>query len=185
MLGATSRVDWLAANSISRDKPWLAEGVSRATWYRRRKNRQVEYGPVPVLAHGEAEGLPQGEIAASIGTQLQVSAPGSLPEGDGLDITTVGSPEADRHVTASVPGDSAAEGGSISKAAISALCRRRNQRVTYIQMRTMVRISRRRRGVDGAHREGRSGTIRPITPVSKKSCHTCTSGPACTIGACK
>ncbi|HFC3341277.1 TPA: HTH domain-containing protein [Neisseria gonorrhoeae] len=29
-----SRADYLAENSISRDKPWEHFGISRATWYR-------------------------------------------------------------------------------------------------------------------------------------------------------
>lgn len=32
-----SRADYLAENTISRDKPWEALGISRATWYRRGK----------------------------------------------------------------------------------------------------------------------------------------------------
>ncbi|QNT60410.1 HTH domain protein (plasmid) [Neisseria musculi] len=34
---AQDRADYLAENSISRDKPWEHLGISRATWYRRRK----------------------------------------------------------------------------------------------------------------------------------------------------
>ncbi|HFB9721505.1 TPA: helix-turn-helix domain-containing protein [Neisseria gonorrhoeae] len=32
-----SRADYLAENSISRDKPWEHFGISRATWYRHGK----------------------------------------------------------------------------------------------------------------------------------------------------
>ncbi|WP_172763582.1 rep protein, partial [Neisseria gonorrhoeae] len=32
-----SRADYLAENSISRDKPWEHFGISRPTWYRRGK----------------------------------------------------------------------------------------------------------------------------------------------------
>ena len=32
-----TRADYLAENSISRDKPWEKLGISRATWYRRGK----------------------------------------------------------------------------------------------------------------------------------------------------
>jgi hypothetical protein len=32
-----SRADYLAENTISRDKPWEKIGISRATWYRRGK----------------------------------------------------------------------------------------------------------------------------------------------------
>jgi hypothetical protein len=35
--GMQSRKQYLAQNSLSREKPWLAEGVSKATWYRRRR----------------------------------------------------------------------------------------------------------------------------------------------------
>ncbi|GFL43053.1 HTH domain-containing protein [Neisseria gonorrhoeae] len=35
--GSQSRADYLAENSISRDKPWEHFGISRATWYRRGK----------------------------------------------------------------------------------------------------------------------------------------------------
>lgn len=70
--GALPRRLWLAANPASREQPWLAEGISRATWYRRRTPRVAtpacrsgaparahdtaapgETGPVP-LYRGEA-----------------------------------------------------------------------------------------------------------------------------------
>jgi hypothetical protein len=35
--GVVSRAVYLAANSINRTKPWLALGMSKATWYRRGK----------------------------------------------------------------------------------------------------------------------------------------------------
>jgi hypothetical protein len=35
--GAQTRHQWLADNSVSRDKPWDALGISRRTWYRRQK----------------------------------------------------------------------------------------------------------------------------------------------------
>jgi hypothetical protein len=38
--GALPRAIWLAANPISRLKPWEAQGISRATWYRRRAEAQ-------------------------------------------------------------------------------------------------------------------------------------------------
>ena len=40
--GALPRALWLALNPISREAPWLAEGVSRATWYRRRRRYREE-----------------------------------------------------------------------------------------------------------------------------------------------
>ena len=35
------RAAYLAANGISNDKPWEAEGVSRATWYRRKQKQEA------------------------------------------------------------------------------------------------------------------------------------------------
>ncbi|MGY4193382.1 hypothetical protein [Bradyrhizobium sp. USDA 4520] len=35
--GCKPRKDWLAEHSASRTKPWIAEGISRATYYRRKK----------------------------------------------------------------------------------------------------------------------------------------------------
>jgi hypothetical protein len=35
--GVKTRAEWLEANSISKAKPWEAEGISRITWYRRQK----------------------------------------------------------------------------------------------------------------------------------------------------
>ena len=48
--GVTARGD-----SLSRAKPWEAEGTSRATWYRHRKNRTeaTETGPKPTQARRE------------------------------------------------------------------------------------------------------------------------------------
>jgi hypothetical protein len=36
--GVLPRSIWLALNPASRERPWRAEGISRATWYRRRKH---------------------------------------------------------------------------------------------------------------------------------------------------
>jgi hypothetical protein len=36
-IGKIERGMWLAENTTERDRPWLAEGISRATWYRRRQ----------------------------------------------------------------------------------------------------------------------------------------------------
>jgi hypothetical protein len=35
--GAITRSDWLDANVPTATRPWEAEGISRATWYRRRR----------------------------------------------------------------------------------------------------------------------------------------------------
>ena len=45
--GASTRAEWLAANSLSRTKPWAAEDVSRRTWERRRR-KQADAGVVPI-----------------------------------------------------------------------------------------------------------------------------------------
>ena len=42
--GMKSRAEFLAANSISRTKPWEAEGISRKTWYKRRQKQPREGG---------------------------------------------------------------------------------------------------------------------------------------------
>jgi hypothetical protein len=39
--GAMPRAEYLAANKISRTKPWITRGESRATWYRRIKQEQA------------------------------------------------------------------------------------------------------------------------------------------------
>jgi hypothetical protein len=41
--GRLLREEWLARNSLSRTKPWVAEGVSRRTWERRRAVTQVRH----------------------------------------------------------------------------------------------------------------------------------------------
>jgi hypothetical protein len=47
--GVVAREDWLAA-SLSRTKPWEAEGISRSTWERRRKaSAKADASPSPQL----------------------------------------------------------------------------------------------------------------------------------------
>lgn len=36
------RAEYLATHTISRDKPWESEGVSRRTWYYRKKKNQSQ-----------------------------------------------------------------------------------------------------------------------------------------------
>lgn len=38
--GAKDRASWLAENNVSATQPWLAEGVSRRTWYRRQAQHE-------------------------------------------------------------------------------------------------------------------------------------------------
>jgi hypothetical protein len=42
--GVKPRAEWLAANSLARTEPWKADGISRPTWYRRRRKAR-ETGP--------------------------------------------------------------------------------------------------------------------------------------------
>jgi hypothetical protein len=45
--GLQRRKVYLAANSLSRTKPWEADGISRPTWYRRRGNgRETSLSPI-------------------------------------------------------------------------------------------------------------------------------------------
>ena len=39
--GMKTRPEYLAANSLSREKPWKVEGISRAEWYRRRTKAET------------------------------------------------------------------------------------------------------------------------------------------------
>jgi hypothetical protein len=68
--GSKARRQWLAANSNSRLKPWKAEGISRAAWYRRRETgpcaelkKQRETGPCEVKLSSTANGLVSPELA--------------------------------------------------------------------------------------------------------------------------
>ncbi|NUB25780.1 hypothetical protein GAY30_12885 [Azospirillum brasilense] len=74
--GSTPRAEY-EANSLSREEPWEAEGCSRATWYRRQRNKARtttgtgETGPsgcmvaVPVPALPLPAGARQGQAAAA------------------------------------------------------------------------------------------------------------------------
>ena len=42
--GMKSRAEYLEANSLSQTKPWVAEGISRRTWYRRQKENSRGLG---------------------------------------------------------------------------------------------------------------------------------------------
>lgn len=73
--GAVTRASYLAANAISRTKPWEAQGISRATWYRRQKaeaqtstlRKAQEYlgetGPCPLPGASLCRRLGEGEAA--------------------------------------------------------------------------------------------------------------------------
>jgi hypothetical protein len=41
MQGMKTRAEYLEANSLSRTRPWVAEGISRTTWYDRQKKART------------------------------------------------------------------------------------------------------------------------------------------------
>ncbi|MCP1167337.1 RepB family DNA primase [Limimaricola litoreus] len=57
--GAVTRASYLAENAISRTKPWEAQGISRATWYRRQKAEAETSNPRQTQEHsGETGSCP-------------------------------------------------------------------------------------------------------------------------------
>ena len=80
--GVQPRAAWLQANSISREKPWLAAGVSRATWYRNRETgpwstyTSYQRNQMDLSHHSEQAACSTGRPA---GEGLSVSAPPSGP----------------------------------------------------------------------------------------------------------
>jgi len=65
--GAKTRIEYLAAHSLSRQKPWLANGISRRTWYRR--------GHKSVDSHASASALAQNRTATATGTACFTAPP--------------------------------------------------------------------------------------------------------------
>jgi hypothetical protein len=53
--GMKTRAEYLAANSLSREKPWKVEGISRAEWYRRRTKAETSLAGIKLTT---AETLP-------------------------------------------------------------------------------------------------------------------------------
>ena len=45
-----TRPEYLAANSLSREKPWKVEGISRAEWYRRRTKAETSLAGIKLTA---------------------------------------------------------------------------------------------------------------------------------------
>jgi hypothetical protein len=62
MEGMTTRDEYLAANSLSRDEPWVAEGISRATWFRRQKKNRAETSLPAIHTNALARPVSQGWI---------------------------------------------------------------------------------------------------------------------------
>ena len=44
------RAEYLATNSLSRNKPWEAENISKATWYRRRTKAETSRAGIKLTA---------------------------------------------------------------------------------------------------------------------------------------
>ena len=109
--GFLSRAAWLEANRLSREKPWAAEGVSRATWYRRRKaaaQRRVRARKATLLS-GVAvlhTGVETGPVT------LYGAKPRQAPTGSGRHAATISKeattvdpprPVEPRHIIPAVP----------------------------------------------------------------------------------
>jgi hypothetical protein len=63
--GVKPRDEWLFQHSKERTKPWEAEGISRRTWYRRRKAHGTGLTPSIVLSvYGGARPVPPSNPAA-------------------------------------------------------------------------------------------------------------------------
>jgi len=75
------RADWLATRTLSRSKPWMAEGIDRATWFRRRKRERATV--VSQHAHSGATVVSQteniGDVPYVVSDQ-PVAAPSIIPE---------------------------------------------------------------------------------------------------------
>ena len=49
MEGVKTRAEYLESNNLTRDHPWMAEGISKATWYRRRTKRETGLARIKLL----------------------------------------------------------------------------------------------------------------------------------------
>ena len=78
--GAVPRGRWLAG-SLARTQPWLGEGVSKETWYRRRRARAGGTGPLPEVGTGPLphDGTSVSPYNSSTGEQIPVPAPRLRP----------------------------------------------------------------------------------------------------------
>jgi hypothetical protein len=67
--GMKSRAEYLEANSLSRDKPWEAERVSRTTWYDRQKKARTSLARIKVSMHRPDLSEGQGWAGLSVPSQ--------------------------------------------------------------------------------------------------------------------
>jgi hypothetical protein len=73
--GSEPRAAWLQANSVSRQKPWETEGISRRTWYYRRRCT----GPSAVRLTKAADTPVQPEPAQRLQKRPSEAAPAAKP----------------------------------------------------------------------------------------------------------
>jgi len=76
--GMKTRAEYLEANNLSRDEPWKAEGISRTTWYERRKKGRT--GLAAIHKNNAHDGLVRsGHAALSKNAKVSVVEHGSSP----------------------------------------------------------------------------------------------------------
>lgn len=78
--GATPRDVWLAAHGTEREQPWIAEGISRSTWYRRHALRR-EAEEAPRSAELADEGGDETGAASLYGGSATADAEAATQEG--------------------------------------------------------------------------------------------------------
>lgn len=62
--GVKSRADYLAANPLSRERPWEAEGIGRTTWYDRQKKARTSLAGIKISMH--RPDLSEGQVWAGL-----------------------------------------------------------------------------------------------------------------------
>jgi hypothetical protein len=76
--GMKSRAEYLEANKLSQTKPWVAEGISRTTWYERRKKDRT--GLAAIHKNNAHDGLVRsGHAVLSKNAKVSVIEHGSSP----------------------------------------------------------------------------------------------------------
>ena len=64
-VGRKTRQEYLACNTISRDRPWLALGISRRTWYRRQRGTGTSVGPINSISLSQTCATPNNKPRVS------------------------------------------------------------------------------------------------------------------------
>jgi hypothetical protein len=80
--GVQERAEYLASNSLAQTQPWLAEGISRATWFRRRtkqeQTRETSVAPVKLKGKDQTCLTGLGLTVKNVKKDLEVVAPPPL-----------------------------------------------------------------------------------------------------------